>query len=79
MVNSVVAGPLRSVEKDHFIIGSGLKIMLKNGMAPPTFPIGTSVTVIAVRQELPLRDLIRAKIRDGRLPTERFKGMWAGS
>ena len=51
MPNSVIVGRLHKIEGDVLIIGGGLRVKLAQGVKPPTVPIGTSLTVIAVERD----------------------------
>ena len=51
MPNSVIVGRLHKIEGDVLVIGGGLRVKLAPGVKPPTIPIGTSLTVIAVERD----------------------------
>jgi hypothetical protein len=49
MPTSTIVGRLRAIEGDtFFILGGNLRIYLSPGVPVPAFPLGTSLTVVAV-------------------------------
>jgi hypothetical protein len=49
--NSVIVGPLRLIEAKSFILGGNLRVFLSPGVPMPDYPLGTSLTVVAVSRE----------------------------
>jgi hypothetical protein len=48
MPNSVIVGPLRGIEAKSFILGGNMRVFLSPGVPMPNYPLGTSLTVVAV-------------------------------
>jgi hypothetical protein len=51
MPNSVIIGPLRAIEAKSFILGGAVRVFLSPGVPMPGYPLGTSLTVVAVSRE----------------------------
>jgi hypothetical protein len=51
MPNSVIVGPLRGIEATSFILGGNMRVFLSTGVSMPDYPLGTSLTVVAVSRE----------------------------
>ena len=48
MPNSLIVGPLRVIETKSLILGGNLRVFLSPGVPMPDYPLGTSLTVVAV-------------------------------
>jgi hypothetical protein len=44
----VIVGQLRAIDGESFVLGGDLRVFLSLGVSIPDFPLGTSLTVVAV-------------------------------
>jgi hypothetical protein len=44
----VIVGRLCSIDGESFVLGGALRVFLSPGVSIPDFPLGTSLTVVAV-------------------------------
>ena len=47
-MDSVIVGQLRAIDGESFVLGADLRVFLSPGVSIPDFPLGTSLTVVAV-------------------------------
>jgi hypothetical protein len=47
----VIVGQLRAIEAKSFILGGNMRVFLSPGVPVPDYPLGTSLTVVAVSRQ----------------------------
>lgn len=47
-MDSVIVGQLRAIDGELFVLSADLRVFLSPGVSIPAFPLGTSLTVVAV-------------------------------
>jgi hypothetical protein len=47
----VIVGQLRAIDGESFVLGGDLRVFLSPGVTIPDFPLGTSLTVVAVSHQ----------------------------
>ena len=49
--NAVIVGQLRAIEAKSFVLGGNMRVFLSPGVPVPDYPLGTSLTVVAVSRQ----------------------------